>query len=82
MLDMMLNLLQTVGLLLLAAKLYREEHTIRIVSRMAAGTAQQQPQQQPEIPIDQEKAKQAAEAINRFNDGVANILGYTGEAKK
>lgn len=77
MLDMMLNLLQTVGLLLLAAKLYREEHTIRIVSRMAAGTAQQ-----PEIPIDQEKAKQAAEAINRFNDGVANILGYTGEAKK
>lgn len=81
MLDMMLNLLQTVGLLLLAAKLYREEHTIRIVSRMAAGTAQQPPQQ-PEIPIDQEKAKQAAEAINRFNDGVANILGYTGEAKK
>lgn len=80
MLDMMLNLLQTVGLLLLAAKLYREEHTLRIVSRMAAGTAQQ-PSQPPEIPIDQEKAKQAAEAINRFNDGVANILGYTGEAK-
>lgn len=78
MLDMMLNLLQTVALLLLAAKLYRQEHTIRIVSRMAAGTAPQQ----TEIPIDQEKAKQAAEAINRFNDGVANILGYTGEAKK
>ena len=81
MLDMMLNILQTVALLLLSAKLYQQERTIRIVSRMAAGTAPQQPQQ-PEIPIDQEKAKQAAEAINRFNDGVANILGYTGEAKK
>lgn len=81
MLDMMLNLLQTVALLLLSAKLYQQERTIRIVSRMAAGTAPQQPKQ-PEIPIDQEKAKQAAEAINRFNDGVANILGYTGEAKK
>lgn len=78
MLDMMLNLLQTVALLLLAAKLYRQEHTIRIVSRMAAGTEPKQ----PEIPIDQEKAKQAAEAINRFNDGISNILGYTGEAKK
>lgn len=81
MLDMMLNLLQTVGLLLLAAKLYREEHTIRIVSRMAAGTAQQPPQQ-TEIPIDQEKAKQEQEAINRFTAGIGNILAYTGEAKK
>ena len=77
MLDMMLNLLQTVGLLLLAARLYRDEHTIRIVSRMAAGTAQQ-----PEIPIDQEKAKQEQEAINRFDAGIGNILAYTGEAKK
>lgn len=74
MMKTLVDLLQTAAIVVLAWDWNRQRKTLGIVARMAAGAAKE-----PETAPDPEKARRAAEAIDKFNDGIASILGYTGE---
>lgn len=77
MLEAICEILQDIIILLLVREVMRQRKTLRLVARMAAGA-----EKEPEPTPDPEKARRAAEAIDKFNDGVANILSYTGEVEK
>lgn len=77
MIDTIVDLIQTAVIVMLAWDLNRQRKTLRLVARMAAGA-----DKATEPTPDAEKARKAAEAIDKFNVGIANILNYTGEAEK
>lgn len=77
MLESICEILQSVILLLLVRGLTKQWETLRLVARMAAGA-----DKEPDAAPDPERARKAAEAIDKFNDGIANILNYSGEAEK
>ena len=64
-----MHILLLITALLQLALLYRVERHLRAWPETAA-----RPEETPEP--DREKSRKAAEAIDRFNAGVANILGY------
>lgn len=77
MIDAFVDILQTAMIVILVWNQKRQCDTMRIVARIAAGA-----DKELEAAPDPEKARKAAEAIDKFNDGIANILNYTGEAEK
>lgn len=77
MIDAILDVVQSALILFLSWELYQQRKTLRVVALMAAET-----EKEPEAVPDPEKARKAAEAIDKFNDGITNILNYTGEAEK
>ena len=77
MIDAILDVVQSALILFLSWELYRQRKTLRVVALMAA-----EDENEPEAAPDHEKARKAAEAIDKFNNGITNILNYTGEAEK
>ena len=66
-----MQILLLITALLQLALLCRLEWRLRLCFREKDAAAPEEP-----APPDPETARKAAEAINRFNAGVANILGY------
>lgn len=64
-----MQILQLITALLQLALLWR-------VERYLCGKRSQDTVPEPAAEPDREKSRKAAEAIDRFNAGVANILGY------